>query len=72
MNFGIIILNQNNKKKQSYVIRILKVLLFILKLKILTKILLIMLKNSLTYLATKKMIKDPFQKVKTRKKISLF
>ena len=72
MNFGIIILNQNNKTKQSYVIRILKVLLFILKLKIFTKILLIMLKNSLTHLTTMKMIKDPFQMVKTRKKISLF
>ena len=37
MNFGKIILNQNIKAMQNYVIRILTALLFILKLKIFCK-----------------------------------
>ena len=43
INFGMITLNQNTKTKQNYVTRILAALLFILKLKIFMKILLMML-----------------------------
>ena len=42
-------------------------LLFILKLKIFTKTLLLMLKNGLTHLTMIKMTKNRFQQVKTRK-----
>ena len=41
-------------------------LLFVLKLKIFTKTLVMMLKNALTRLTMTKMIKDHFQQVKTR------
>ena len=47
--------------ERNYVIRIMTALLFTLKLKISTKILLMMLKNGLTHLTMKKMIKDCFQ-----------
>ena len=45
MNFGMIILNQSIKTKKNYVTLILTALLFILKLTIFTKILLMILKN---------------------------
>ena len=45
MNFGMIILNQSIKKKQSYVTWILTALLFVSKLRIFTKILLKILIN---------------------------
>ena len=57
MNFGMIKLNQNIKTKQNYVAWILTALLFILKLKIFTKTLLMMLKNGLTHLTINKIIK---------------
>ena len=58
--------------EQNYVTQRLTALLFILSLKIFTKTLLMMLKNSLTYLTIMKMnaillIKDRFQKVKITK-----
>ena len=46
----MISLNRNIKTKQNYVTRILTALLFILKLKIFTKTLLMMLKNGLAHL----------------------
>ena len=49
------------KTEQNYATWILAALLFILKPKIFTKILLMMLKNGLTYLTMMKMIKDHFQ-----------
>ena len=61
MNFSMITLNQSIKVDQNYVTWILTVLLFILKLKIFMKILLMILKNGLTHLAMTKMIKDRFQ-----------
>ena len=50
MNFGMIILKQSIKTEQNYAIWILTALLFMLKLKIFTKILPIMLKNGSKYL----------------------
>ena len=50
MNFRMILLNQSIKINQSNVTWILKALLFILKLNIVMKILLMMLKNDLTHL----------------------
>ena len=67
MNFGIIALNRNVNTNPDYVTRILTVLLFILKRKIFTKTLLIMLKNGLTHLAMIKVIKDRFQWVNAKK-----
>ena len=49
------------KTKKKYVTLILTALLFILKLKIFTKTLLMMLKNGLTHLTMKKFLKDRFQ-----------
>ena len=49
------------KTEQNYATWILAALLFILKPKIFTKILLMMLKNGLTHLTMMKMIKDHFQ-----------
>ena len=57
----MIILNQSIKTKQNYVIWILTALSFMLKLKIFTKILLMMLKTSLTHVTMMKMIKKHFQ-----------
>ena len=45
----------------NYITRILTALLFILKLKIFTNTLLMMLENGLTHLTMMKMIKDCFQ-----------
>ena len=60
-DFGMVTLNQNIKTKQNYVTPILTALLFILKLKIFMKTLLMMLKNGLTHLTMMKMTKDHFQ-----------
>ena len=59
--YGVIILSQNMKTMRNYAIWIQIVLLFILKLKIFTKILQMILKNDLTHKTILKMIKDPFQ-----------
>ena len=59
--FGMITLNQITKTKRNYVTLILTALLFILKLKIFTKTLLMMLKNGLTHLIMMRMMKDRFQ-----------
>ena len=61
--FGMITLNQNIKTEQNCVTRILTALLFILKLKIFIKTLLMMLKDGLTHLTMMKikMVKDRFQ-----------
>ena len=56
MNFHMITLNQNIKTEQNYVKWILTALLFILKLRIFIKTLLIMSKNGLTHHTTAKMI----------------
>ena len=61
--FGMIILNQSIKTMQSYVTWIQKALLFILKLKIVIKILQMMLKNGLTHKIIVQMAKDHFQEV---------
>ena len=66
INFNIITLNQNIKTKQNYVTWILTALLFILKLNIFTKTLLMMLKNGLIHLTMMKMIEDRSQKVKKK------
>ena len=57
-DFGMIILSQSITTKQNYAIWILIVLLFMLKLKIFSKILQRMLINGLTHLHTIKMIID--------------
>ena len=54
-------LNQSMETEQNYVIRIAKALLFILKLKIFTKTLLMLLGNGLTHLTMMKTMKDLFQ-----------
>ena len=59
--FWLITLNQNIKTDQNNPTWILAALLFILKLKIFTKAVLMMLKNSLTHLAMMRTIKDRFQ-----------
>ena len=69
MNFGKIILNQNIKAMQNYVIRILTALLFILKLKIFVKILLMMLKNDMIDQIIK--LIDHYQKDSIKKVIGL-
>ena len=61
--FGMIILNQSIKTMQIYVTWIQKALLFILKLKIVIKILQMMLKNGLTHKIIVQMEKDHFQEV---------
>ena len=61
MNFSMITLNKSTKTKQNYVIWIQTALLFILKLKIFMKTLVVMLKNGLTHKATVKIIKGRFQ-----------
>ena len=61
MNVGMIILSQSMEAKQNYVIRILIALLFILKLKIFTKILQMLLKDGLIHLTIMRMMKDHFQ-----------
>ena len=53
MNFCMIILNQNIKKMQNYVIWILTALLFILKLQIFIKIVQVMLKKDMIHQITK-------------------
>ena len=58
--FGMFTLNQNIKTEQNYVTWILAALLFILKLKIFMKTLLMTLKNGLTHHTTAKMIIDHF------------
>ena len=55
------IFNQRMKIKQNYVTLILTVVLFILKLKIFTKTLLMMLNDGLIHLTMIKIIKDHFQ-----------
>ena len=67
MNFRMITLNQYIKAEQNYSTWILTALLFILKLKIFTKILLIMLKNGLRHKTKAKMIIDRFQQVGIKK-----
>ena len=57
----IITLNQSMRTEQNYVTWILIALLFILKLKIFTKILLMMLKDSLIHLTMMRMMKDHFE-----------
>ena len=54
-------LNQSMETEQNYVIRIAKALLVILKLKIFTKTLLMLLGNGLTHLTMMKTMKDLFQ-----------
>ena len=61
------IFNQRMKIKQNYVTLILTVVLFILKLKIFTKTLLMMLNDGLIHLTMIKIIKDHFQQVKIKK-----
>ena len=61
MNFGMITLNLNTKRKQDYATRIEIALLFTLKQKIFTKILQAMLKDGLIHLIMMKRIKDLFQ-----------
>ena len=63
MNFSMIMLNQNIKTMLSYATWIQIVLLFILKLKIFTKVLQMMLKNGFTHETIVKMVKDHFQMV---------
>ena len=60
MNFGMIILNENIKTMQNYVIRILTALFFILKLRIFIKILQKMLKTAMIYQIMK--LIDHYQK----------
>ena len=60
-DFGMIILNQSMVIEQNYVTQILTVLFVILKLKIFTKTLLMMLKDGLIHLTMMKMMKDHFQ-----------
>ena len=57
----MITLNQSAQTKQNYATWILIALLFILKLKVFVKTLLVMLKKCLTHLTEKKMIKEHFQ-----------
>ena len=57
----MILLNYTTKTKQNHATWILTALLFILKLKIFMKKLLIMSKNGLTHQTTAKLIKDRFQ-----------
>ena len=66
LNFGMIMLNQSIKTMQNYLTWIMTALLFILKLMIFTKTLLMMLKNGLTHLTIMRMnpirlTKDYFQ-----------
>ena len=61
MNFGMVTLNRNIKTKQNYVTQIQTALLFMLKLKIFKKTLLMMLKKGLTHLTMIKVIKGRFQ-----------
>ena len=61
MNFGMVTLNRNVKTKQNYVTQIQTALLFMLKLKIFKKTLLMMLKKGLTHLTMIKVIKGRFQ-----------
>ena len=61
INFGMITLNQNLKTKKNYVKWIRTALLFILKLKIFVKILLMTLKNGLRHITKTKMIKAYLQ-----------
>ena len=63
----IITLNQSMRTEQNYVTWILIALLFILKLKIFTNILPMVLKNGLTYLTMMKMMIDLFQQVRRKK-----
>ena len=67
----MITLNRNIKTKQNYITQILTALLFILKLTIFRKKLLIMFKNGLTHLTMMKVIKDRSEQVK-KKVIGLF
>ena len=60
MNFGMITLNLNTKRKQDYATRIEIALLFTLKQKIFTKILQAMLKDGLIHQIILKRIKDLF------------
>ena len=60
-DFGMVTLNQSMKIEKNYVTLMLTVLLFILKLKIFMKILLMMLKDGLIHLTMIKMMKDHFQ-----------
>ena len=65
MNFGMITLNQNIETEQNYITWILTALLAIhIKTEDFVKILLMMLKNSLSYLTMMNMIKDHFQQVR--------
>ena len=61
MNFGRVTLNQNIKTMQNYVTWILTSVLFILKLEVFIKIMLMMLKNGLTHQIMK--LTDHFQEV---------
>ena len=57
----MITLNRSMEIEQNYVTLILTVLLFLLKLKIFTKKLLMMLKDGLTHLTMMRIMKDHFQ-----------
>ena len=60
ISFGIIILSQSMETKQNYVTKILIALLFILKLNIFIKILLMMLKDGLIHVTMMRIVKDHF------------
>ena len=77
MNFGMIILNKNIKIMQIYAIWILAALSIktekkILKQKIFTKILQVVLKNRLTHQAIVKMIIDPLSRGMNKTKKRFF
>ena len=70
MNFDMITLNQSTKTKQNYVTWILTALLFILKLKIFMKTLLVMLEDGLIHLTMKD--ERPLPISKSKKEIGFF
>ena len=69
MYFGTILLNKDIKTELNYATWILTPFLFILNMNMFTKALVMMLKNGLAHLTMMKMLKDPFQWVRTRKKM---
>ena len=72
MNFGMITLNRNIKTMQNYVTQILTALLFILKLKIFIKTLLMMLRNWFDTFNYDESDERPFPIGKSKKVIALF
>ena len=69
MYFGMILLNKGTKTALNYATWILTPFLFILNMNMFTKALVMMLKNGLAHLTMMKMMQDPFQQVRTRKKM---